>query len=403
MVLLLVLKHNIMAFVCLLILTMKRGYGLPQKPPLESQCKAQDSPEDLLLYSVFWKTYKQRHVICPKTLQKAHETTFRFQCNRTSTVKKIQNYRSISIKQVTSFLVKNEIKVMLVGDSITQQMWTSYECSLEAHCRDLEHPDSKQVLREYSTHLADLPDTCVRKKTLHSWESQDGWVNKALVNNITHVVINVGAWFSSNKIHVNASLTKLEQDIFILNCVKQHFQFGSKLYQHLVNLKNHDIAIIWRDTTPGGLCNCDTCRDQGHLQFPLFNAIARDFITSNELGKILPGVWDLALPHWREHVSTRDPLHWCLYVQNNIPSLLNTLLFRHIMGSSHPKLMKSNSRSKPKPRPLPQKGDAESKPQSTSTTTKSKTKIKSVWITKNQNNRKNVHRHRRHHEIPKQL
>ena len=84
----------------------------------------------------------------------------------------------------------------------------------------------------------------------------------------------------------------------------------SDLMQSVRSLIFDNITVIWRDTSPAGICEQkDHYLD--HSLFIEYNDIARKALA--EEGVLMLDIWNATLPYWDQHLEKKgDQLHYCL-------------------------------------------------------------------------------------------
>ena len=85
------------------------------------------------------------------------------------------------------------------------------------------------------------------------------WADFAIANNVTHLIINTGAWFSPSIIDSFNGQRVIDNEDLLISVYKSHFAPNGELMRTLKALAaTHNISVIWRDTTPGGMCGLHT-------------------------------------------------------------------------------------------------------------------------------------------------
>lgn len=240
------------------------------------------------------------------------------------------------------FLDEKNLTVLYVGDSLQQQMYHSFLCSVEAEADTLRYNSThsllgnaqRRILYSPSYFLTSPPHECrvVRPNFNVSFLQNEDWFHVAMNQEVTHVVINTGAWFIPSGFYIKRDKATRQQT---RQCFRKHFQPNSHLYQLLHTLSHrHRIKLIWRDMSPAGVCDTET----GHMKENKYTAYYNDFPYYNEVGggvvqnllkgRVIPDVYDTSMMYWREHVSEDDAMHWCLFKKYSVPSIWNSKLFQ---------------------------------------------------------------------------
>jgi hypothetical protein len=255
----------------------------------------------------------QTNIICPPL---SHVP--KFTCpNDTAT-----HFNTLSMKHFQTFLHDKKYKILFAGDSITEQMFGAYMCSLEAEevAFDESNPNVLYSRGEMLATVNRLYE--VRDARFDNIQSAE-WFNVALRNNVTHVVLNTGAWFVPNRIRLVDSTVKTKDWRIltlkeVVTAFQLHFAPKSHLHRLLSELVHkHGIKLIWRDLAAAGSCDINTPKFrsfQYYEKFSKFNSIGRKAVVSLG-GEVIPGIWEHSLTQWQHHVGSQtgngDLLHWC--------------------------------------------------------------------------------------------
>ena len=271
--------------------------------------------------------FDHSHYRCPKTFQTVVEDRGahflqHYMCNRTSRF----HYKLLSMKHFLYYMVHTNISILYVGDSVTEQMYFSFLCGVETEESSLFSLAKKRTAFSFSSFLtSSLPTGCTMNSVVlknHPYVMSEDWYTMASSKRFSHVVINTGHWWSRNHIGDNHT-----------TCFEQQFSKGSKLYNMLTKLVNYpDLTLIWRDITPGGICGKENQLSYSFCHYQTYNLIATRFLRG--LAISIPSIWNDTKYFWFEHVSSNDPLHWCLFLKYNVPNIWNTLLFKLLRQDS---------------------------------------------------------------------
>lgn len=270
-----------------------------------------------------------------------------------------------SFNKFISFLKHNSLKLFYVGDSLSMQMFLEVGCNLEVEGALQEHADhNKFIMYSKACLLAPVVGWEVQRQTQIKTLMTTDWADEVVNSNATHVVINTGAWWNYDRFaklthtHVNnvtksnatgfggASSTtvyrRFPNDDELVAIYAAHFAEGSTLDHILTTLvRRHGIKLIWRDTTPAGMCGTDHRAHFNQFEyyklFPVFNAIARKAVLRIG-GVILPNIWTEALGHWGDHILHTasggvDLQHYCLFSPHSLPASWNAELYKLLLSS----------------------------------------------------------------------
>ena len=156
---------------------------------------------------------------------------------------------------------RHHIKVLLVGDSLANQMISSYYCSLESEGgMHTGYPGYELHVARY---LSKIPYPFRLKNNSNNMEygldglDNDDWFASTITKNYTHLVLNTGAWYNPTNFQVhttegwrNTNSTEEALDVF-----KAVFAPKGRLLTLLRELHHkHKVTILWRDNAPGGAC-----------------------------------------------------------------------------------------------------------------------------------------------------
>lgn len=202
----------------------------------------------------------------------------------------------------------------MVGDSLAGTSNMQYVCLEEFANATKEKEESRFFgLTQLNPFLGKLHEkyTAVNmpfeEAEWTSWTSHN-WVEAIKMSNFTKkfIVINTGVWFS----HVREKINEKGSMDIVLQAYKLHFHKNSDLMQSVRSLIFDNITVIWRDTSPAGICeHKDHYLD--HSLFIEYNDIARKALA--EEGVLMLDIWNATLPYWDQHLEKKgDQLHYCL-------------------------------------------------------------------------------------------
>ena len=211
--------------------------------------------------------------LCPKfyAKYKATKTCKKHRYTIVRDLNRSHNSLYIDFKALQS---RHHIKVLLVGDSLANQMISSYYCSLESEGgMHTGYPGYELHVARY---LSKIPYPFRLKNNSNNMEygldglDNDDWFASTITKNYTHLVLNTGAWYNPTNFQVhttegwrNTNSTEEALDVF-----KAVFAPKGRLLTLLRELHHkHKVTILWRDTLPGGICsNNANCRYKVLLQ-----------------------------------------------------------------------------------------------------------------------------------------
>lgn len=255
-----------------------------------------------------------------------------------------EDYELFTKFNATQFLYglkQHAATLIFVGDSISQEMYYNLACIVESDEESLLPAFHETVFYFRSNLLTTInPKYYIYDIANNATEIQnDEWIRsiESLSSKNKIVVINVGAWFLPERIWHKNSTTFIRPDTNeVIAVYESHFVEDSPLsnaLQHLMN--NHGVTVIWRDTTPGGICG-----DKGELitswthyykYFHEFNIIAKSFV--QRIGGFhLPLIWEASKSRWKTHImgEKNDFLHYCLFKSSTVPWMWDTVLFNYL-------------------------------------------------------------------------
>jgi hypothetical protein len=289
--------------------------------------------------------------VCPRTVK--NPLAHKYWCGVDT-----KNYgpssKPASMLSFLSHIKSNNWKLLFVGDSLSFEMYSQLLCSIESENAAVDA--SKELFWHRSMYLVPLPAPFGPHCIGSSCESTQ-WVDMAIAENITHIVLNTGAWWSEERIRIrdnNEPLSKNWASVHqnkVLQVYSDHWSESGELLGQLKALKErHGVQFIWRDIAPAGACELvqkhkisgrATTREGIAMQethspswsrFVRMNTIARKAVSSIG-GLIISDIWRSSLPEWRHHLNDNtgdwftDHLHYCIYRNLSIPGMWNNKLF----------------------------------------------------------------------------
>lgn len=229
-------------------------------------------------------------------------------------------------QRIAEKLASQKIMIYYVGDSVMEQQCDALHCEfpqLRAHSRCYAYgtqflvPPVPWLKRNPRFYLpaAYQPPTAL-------WEDA--------LENATHVVLNTGLWWTGivQGTHQNKLRFLHEDQNRIVEGYRQSLDALSPVVARLVA---RGVDVIWRDTTPTGIC---ITKDGRHITkpdrytetykcIPELNAIAQETIRKAG-GRVLP-IYTLSLR--APSIERFDTVHFCMEdASHSVPSVWNKLL-----------------------------------------------------------------------------
>jgi hypothetical protein len=205
--------------------------------------------------------------------------------------------------------------VSLVGDSLSATMWMQILCLEEFVEQKEKGPWFGENLMKYPFVGKLQPNYTTVSMHDHDYTNfapnSTLWYTHLKLGKFTkkYVVINTGAWFGHVRhVHDNRNVNYIEN-------YRAHFSEDSNLIQLVKSLVLDNVTVIWRDTSPAGVCGL-TDQYVDHPLFRGYNSIARKAL-AREGVLILEDIWNATLPYWDQHLGgdklDGDHLHYCLF------------------------------------------------------------------------------------------
>eukprot|EP01041_Mallomonas_annulata_P007409 gene7409-15132_t len=216
-------------------------------------------------------------------------------------------------------LLNSNTSITFIGDSITRQMFHTLNCMFESQNVSISETERQIIQLNTSMFLARLPkpyyiphiifqtSTPLPKVYYNISELINvGWddrlINSPYKNKI--LILNSGAWWTPSYLHT--SETESVDVDHMIEIYKLHFAKGSYLDNILHRLTKYNVTVIWRDTTPAGVCNHRNKALKAypyHNRFHEMNIIARQLFTNRKRRYVLPHIYNISLPLWNQHLA----------------------------------------------------------------------------------------------------
>lgn len=339
-------------------------------------CKAQEvTTEQYCLKESFHQDYLKIHnsrddrlSSCPKLYRSvlfanvlAHQ---HFVCNHTANAPAWEPQLMVPMNRFLDKLNDTGSRILVVGDSLSGQMQLELLCHLELEGGWWTKDNYPLVLKFFASRfLAPLKSPYFLEPRVVS-EDEFGWVTYSKENNITHIVLNTGAWWEHGRVRKrmgDGNLTLPLQRPEAVNVFNLMFTTpGWPLFDAIQDLTLHNgIHFIWRDITASGVCHFNPVTGESSMlnEGPIYwdsrgdhvayNNIARQAITKQG-GSVIEGIYTESLTNWQNHpilsmpeqrwidgnVSAPDSLHWCLFSNASMPLYWIYKLHAHLFPTS---------------------------------------------------------------------
>ena len=326
------LLANVLTFLRNMSATVSSRTGVVKVPPLSpsishqvfTQCKndvlsSRSMIRNLpILYDGQWRS----------TGKSLNKTCFRKNGQHPCSIPRIQMiYQplvNVNFGIIEQYLLSNEIRLYMVGDSVMEQQMDALKCEF---FRLWERSSFF-----FSPFLGSPVATLMRNPSFFSQSSYEDsntslhWYDR-IPRGTTHVVINSGHWWTRDK----TPLVKLKKVRFVnateTDILKGFESTMRRLALQIRELSARGMIVYWRDTNPGGGCSADsltakTLYSDDYAMIPEMNEIARRVVTENG-GRALP-IYKLSALMWHEHF---DAVHYCMEnSHNSVPSVWNKLM-----------------------------------------------------------------------------
>ena len=292
---------------------------------------------------------KTNAIICPSAATKLRHTLPGYLCLHDSWIPKSTPTKMLRFRNFLSFIKQHKFKLSYVGDSLALQMFLEVGCNLEAEGALPEHSDHEQyIIYQKACLLAPVSGWNLTRPSQTLALASLSWAKEAIRQNVTHIVLNTGAWWTYDRFLApyydpkNPRRSPNPNSAELVATFAAHFNEGSVLHKALSELvRVHGIRLIWRDIAPAGSCDsnhrANYWKYEYYKLFPVFNTIARNAILKAG-GIVIPGTWDQALGHWRDHVYDNgvhmDTQHYCIFAKYTLPALWNSNLYKLLRSTT---------------------------------------------------------------------
>jgi hypothetical protein len=267
-------------------------------------------------YGMTTISHANESLMCPNS---AH---LPYVCHQDQNVSQRAAFPRFEIGEYIEFLTKHRIRLGFVGDSLTLQMWRTHLCLTE----DYEARNGKLATVPFMTSFIANSLGALPRPFAFKGGADFQWVEHLFTHNITHVVINTGAWWGLYAVTRPSRPKSVSRQQYVLSAFHAHFAPKSPLSGILRKLKERGVVVIWRDNTQAGRCTDYNGYDYYAL-FPMYNAIARAAVL-REGGLVIPDIWASSVSYWGDHRHEyNDTLHWCEGTINSLPVLWNQKLY----------------------------------------------------------------------------
>ena len=182
----------------------------------------------------------------------------------------LQNRKQFPYMQFVATLKNNSMKILILGDSLSEHMERAFACSLEEEyiANRLRFPGTADVVLHRRNWYLSLPPPPygLRSNPSNDFILQDphffdDTFRTVVDKNITHLVLNTGAWYAppSFNIMTDAGLQNLTKHSEVVSVFEAVFALDGQYVRMLKELhEKHGVTIIWRDLAPAGVCGQST-------------------------------------------------------------------------------------------------------------------------------------------------
>eukprot|EP01041_Mallomonas_annulata_P010447 gene10447-21800_t len=293
-----------------------------------------------------YSTTTTAETFCPDVISRAPELGICSNFSAGIILNYDNEFKVFNGSHLIELLSFSETSLTFVGDSLSRQMHTTLMCMLEYEKLSKSTYAQEGIKATESNFLTALPAPYfIRDFHFHSDNVtlliNPGWVDKVINSPYKNriVIINSGAWWHPINILISES-TPVDMDGMV-EAYRKHFSRNGPMDRMLHHLTNHNVTVIWRDTTPAGICNANNEAEQTkypyYNRFYQLNVIARKLFTNRKRRHVLPHIYSSTLPLWYQHFGikyndpTIDQLHWCTYVPNTAPWIWNTIMYNFLV------------------------------------------------------------------------
>lgn len=295
--------------------------------------------------------------LCP-SLAKKNTTKKHYICDRfvattnISMASKIYLETKLNWQKLLNKFVKHltNRQVIFLGDSLMGNIKMQLQCLGEFTNVDImkfvinvtsETMGALPIVANFSSmyrfNLAQLQQSYNLTNESFKKNSINTWYNKVRKDSNTfmkqYLVINTGMHFNYDSFINLKTNTTLTTDKELLDLYRIYFCRDGPFLMRLDDLiRNYNVTVLWRDTTPAGSCELKKILYPNHKLLSTFNDIAHAAL--KQIGVlIIPKIWEISLPYWKLHLMGKnaDFVHYCLYqnqtVENRwIEMLVDTIL-----------------------------------------------------------------------------